>query len=228
MAKIPSGLRAGSLEVHMVICGNVSDHDKSLTNASIVEFKTQDRAFIFLIVKPLQMTTNNLMKESFCVWARDIRVASVRSTTPFESSPPFSRRYQPAQKPSPLKTFLASNIPGSYANSCLGFRPRWIKDICQNSCFMAYIKYFPRWQYVISAGKRHHCPGSFWPASFLHESKWQCFPIKIKSHARAAFMHLPSHVGSQPVQKALSPSLPGVEEGWQNIFWRILQSNVFL
>ena len=37
----------------MVICGNVSDHDKSLTNASIVEFKTQDRAFIFLIVKPL-------------------------------------------------------------------------------------------------------------------------------------------------------------------------------
>ena len=78
------------------------------------------------------------MKESFCVWARDIRVASVRSTTPFESSPPFSRRYQPAQKPSPLKTFLASNIPGSYANSCLGFRPR-IKDICQNSCFMTYI-----------------------------------------------------------------------------------------
>ena len=38
----PSGLRAGSLEVYMVICGNVSDHDKSLTNASIVEFKTQD------------------------------------------------------------------------------------------------------------------------------------------------------------------------------------------
>ena len=31
----------------------VADHDKSLTNASIVEFKTQDRAFIFLIVKPL-------------------------------------------------------------------------------------------------------------------------------------------------------------------------------
>ena len=53
MAKIPSGLRAGSLEVNMVICGNVSDHDKSLTNASIVQFKTQDRAFIFLIVKPL-------------------------------------------------------------------------------------------------------------------------------------------------------------------------------
>ena len=41
-------------------------------------------------------------------------------------------------------------------------------------------------------------------------------------------MHLPSHVGSQPVQKALSPSLPGVEEGWLNIFWRILQSNVFI
>ena len=64
------------------------------------------------------MTMNNLMKVSLCVWARDIRAASVRSTPQFEScSPPFSRRYQPRDKKesTPLKSFSANDILGASA-----------------------------------------------------------------------------------------------------------------